>query len=260
MKIVVTMVKAWKPINGFSYDYSGGGENVVSMKSMRIEDWLGFKELEKITRIPGSTIRRYAERFPRFLPGKTLDRVRKFHPDFVPVFNRIHGLYQEGRRTEEIVGILSLEVAPTYDVEDVSTDITTFPTRASAPSEILASLVPIMERWAVALEKIAENGARAADAVEKRLSRLEELNNKSMTNSKQSLTQEVDCNKNKSSKNEQHLPRDVIVARVIELQKEGCGAGKIANILKKECFPTLSGRGNWGKGSVKRILKGEMKE
>lgn len=223
---------------------------------MRIEDWIGFKELEKITSIPGSTIRRYAERFSRFLPAKTVDRVRRFPPDSVDVFRRIHGLYQEGRRTDEIVGILSLEVGSTYDVQDVATDVTTVPTVPSNPSEFLASLVPIMERWALALERIAENGARAAEALEKRLSRLEEQNNTSAisSNLKNKLEQEKGYSLKNNLENKQRLPRDVIVSRVIELHKEGYGAGKIATILKKECFPTLSGRGFWGKGSVRRIL------
>ena len=221
------------------------------MKSMRIEGWLGFKELEKITGIPGSTIRRYAERFSRFLPAKTVDRVRKFPPYFVDIFKRIHALYQEGRRTEEIVGILSLEVATTYDVQDVATDVTTISTGSSSTTEILALLVPILDRFASALEKIAENSARTAEVVEKRLAKLEEQNNTSAINSnlKKQLAQEK-----YSSKSNQQLPRNEIVARVIELHKEGCGAGRIATILKKENFPTLSGRGNWGKGSVRRII------
>jgi DNA-binding transcriptional MerR regulator len=221
------------------------------MKSMRIEEWLGFKELEKITGIPGSTIRRYAERFSRFLPAKTVDRVRKFPPDFVDIFKRIHGFYQEGRRTEEIAGLLALEAVTTYDVQDVATPATTTSTVSSPTPEILALLVPILDRFASAFEKIAENSARTADVVEKRLSRLEEQNNTSAINSnlKKQLAQEKD-----SLKSNQKLPRNEIVARVIELHKEGCGAGRIATILKKENFPTLSGRGIWGKGSVRRII------
>ncbi len=222
---------------------------------MRIEDWLGFKELEKITGIPGSTIRRYAERFSRFLPAKTVDRVRKFPPDFVDIFKRIHGFYQEGRRTEEIAGLLALEVATTYDVQDVATDVTTVSTVSSPTPEILALLVPILDRFASALERIAENSARTAEAVEKRLAKLEELNNGFInSNFKKQLAQEKDSNLKISSKSDQRLSRDEIVARVVKLHGEGCGAGRIATILKKECFPTLSGRGFWGKGSVRRII------
>lgn len=226
-----------------------------TMKTVKTGELLGFKELEDRTRIPGSTIRRYAERFPRFLPGRTVDRVRRFPPEQVEVFRRIHELYQEGKRTEEVAAILALEVAATYDISTISTDATTIPTQA--PGEVAAYLGPILDRLATALERIADNGARTAAAVEARLAHLEALSGHS-----DPVLGSVDTPGHAERKKPQEQPirtstmnREEIIKRVLELRAQGLGAGSIATALRHEGTPTLSGRGQWGKGSVRRILE-----
>lgn len=225
------------------------------MKTVKTSDLLGFKELEGRTRIPGSTIRRYVERFPRYLPGRTVDRVKRFSPELVEVFRRIHGLYQEGRRTEEIAGILALEAVATFDIFTDSTNATTIPTPAAMPDAV-AYLAPILERLTVALERIADNGARHAAAVEARLSRLEAISGPSSDVSGAGDTSpRIEGEKGQEGQaTASRMPREGIVARVLELRREGLGAGAIATRLRGEGIPTLSGRGKWGKGSVRRIL------
>jgi hypothetical protein len=49
--------------------------------------------------------------------------------------------------------------------------------------------------------------------------------------------------------------RATIIERVRGLRHSGMGAGAIATQLRREDVPTLSGRGAWGSGSVRRILK-----
>ena len=223
------------------------------MKAVKTSDLIGFKDLEGLTRIPGSTLRRYVERFPKFLPGKTVDRVRRFSPEVVEVLNRVHALYQEGKRTEEVAGILALEAVATYDLPPVTTDATTVPTPPEVQGEALAYLGPILERLAVALERIADNGASHAAAVEARLAHLEALSGDSggVLAAEGSSPQKPKV----EAPTALRVPREEIIARVLKLRAEGLGAGAIATRLRGEGFPTLSGRGQWGKGSVKRVLQ-----
>lgn len=227
------------------------------MKTVKTSDLIGFKDLEGLTRIPGSTLRRYVERFPKFLPGKTVDRVRRFSPEVVEVLNRVHALYQEGKRTEEVAGILALEAVATYDLPPVTTDATTVPTPPEVQGEALAYLGPILERLAVALERIADNGARQAAAVEARLARLEALSGDSggVLAAEGSSPRIVPQKPKVEASTALRVPREEIIARVLKLRAEGLGAGAIATRLRGEGFPTLSGRGQWGKGSVKRVLQ-----
>jgi len=225
------------------------------MKTVKTSDLLGFKELEARTRIPGSTIRRYVERFPRYLPGRTVDRVKRFSPELVEVFQRVHGLYQEGRRTEEIAGILALEAVATFDIPTDATDATTIPTPAAMPDAV-AYFAPILERLTAALERIADNGARHAAAVEARLSRLEAISAPSgdVVRAGDTCPQVEGKKGQEGPSTASRMPREEIIARVMELRATGMGAGAIATRLRGEGLPTLSGRGQWGKGSVRRIL------
>lgn len=229
---------------------------MVFMKTVRTSELIGFKELEGMTRIPGSTLRRYVERFPRFFPGKTVDRVRRFSPEVVEVLNRVHALYQEGRRTEEVAGILALEVSATYEIPTIATDATTLPTARQEPGDAVAFLAPILDRLATALERIADNSARTAAAVEARLARLESLEDGS-GGFRPSGASSVSQKGQERSSTASRMPREEIVKRVMELRASGMGAGAIATRLRGEGMPTLSGRGTWAKGSVNRILAKE---
>lgn len=229
---------------------------MVFVKTVRTDALLGFKELEERTQIPGSTIRRYVERFSKFLPGRTVDRVKRFSPDLVEIFRRIHGLYQEGKRTEEVAGILAIEFGATYEIPTVSTDATTI-AMPPAVTDTLACLTPILERLTVALERIAENSGRTAAMVEARLARLEAQNVQSgdVLRVGPGNEQNEEQKPQKRASTAVRMTREEIVGRVMELRATGMGAGAITTRLRREDVPTLSGRGQWGKGTVRRILR-----
>ncbi len=86
---------------------------------------LGYRDLEEQTGLAGTTLRRYAKRFPAFLPVKIVDRAARFQADAVDVFRRIHALYVEGHRTEEIRAILAEEVPQVHEVATPATTVAT---------------------------------------------------------------------------------------------------------------------------------------
>ena len=79
-------------------------------------DWLSVAEIARLTRIPAPTARRYAALFREFLPHRKAGRVTRYAPEAARVFERISGLYHEGRVTTEIEEVLRREFSRTIDV------------------------------------------------------------------------------------------------------------------------------------------------
>lgn len=110
---------------------------------------VGYRGLESETGIPATTLRRYAKRFPNFLPCRVIDRASVFPVESVETFRRIHALYVEGRRTEEVAELLAAEVPRVHDLAGhVATVATTDPGDLSA-------MLPLLARLTVAVETLA---------------------------------------------------------------------------------------------------------
>lgn len=139
--------------------------------------WLSFKDVERETGIPGTTLRRFAERFPAYLPGKRIDRALCFHCEAVATFRRIHELYRNGKQTPEIMAIIATELAPTLDVKPIPTNATTVPTVSSSGdlAPMVASFAQAVDRLAGALERQNELQSRSVEALERRLAVLEAM-------------------------------------------------------------------------------------
>lgn len=136
-----------------------------------METWLTFNELERATGTPGNTLRRWADSFREFLPCRVEGRVRRFHPDSVPTFKRIAGLFQEGKQTREVVAILAKEAPAVHDVALVSS----LPLNES-PTGALPALVQaeIGRALGESLAVIADQRKRL-DAQEEELTRLRQV-------------------------------------------------------------------------------------
>jgi hypothetical protein len=80
-------------------------------------DWLSVAEIARLTRIPAPTARRYASLFREFLPHRKTGRVTRYAPEAARIFERISGLYHEGRVTTEIEEVLRREFSRTIDVD-----------------------------------------------------------------------------------------------------------------------------------------------
>ena len=141
------MVTTWQPVFRVNPETAGRGGNVATVTR---HDLLGYREVEAATGVPGSTLRRYAKRFPAFLPIKTVDRAARFQPESVETFQRIHALYTAGKRSEDVATILADEVPQLHDVAAVAATIAT----TSDPAA-LASILPMLERLTVAVETLA---------------------------------------------------------------------------------------------------------
>ena len=111
---------------------------------------IGYREIEQETGIPSTTARRYARRFPSFLPCRVVDRAARFPAESVETFKRIHALFVEGKRTEEVAAILAGELP---QVHEISTPATFAATVATAGDP--AALLPMLERLTVAVEALA---------------------------------------------------------------------------------------------------------
>lgn len=76
-----------------------------------MDKWFTINQISKELDIPETTVRRYQKKFPEHIENKgvTLDGVRKYPESILRVVKQIYGLYQEGKRTNEIKAILGKE-------------------------------------------------------------------------------------------------------------------------------------------------------
>ena len=100
-------------------------------------DWLSVAEIARLTRIPAPTARRYAALFREFLPHRKAGRVTRYAPEAARVFERISGLYHEGRVTTEIEEVLRREFSRTIDL-DAGSGEAHLPVAEPAPPAVLA--------------------------------------------------------------------------------------------------------------------------
>lgn len=233
-------------------------------------NWLSFKDVERETGIPSTSLRRFAERFPVFLAGRRIDRALCFPPDALATFRRIHELYRDGKQTPEVAAILAGEQMPTLDVSPITTDATTIPTPAPAPdlAPAIQAFAAAVDRLAAGLERQNELQARTLAVMESRLAVLE-----SMATRPPQEAPEPTKRPDTHADTETGLDRADIapspppgwtradtLALVHELRSAGMGSRAVATEMRRRGIPTLSGRGAWAAGAVKRIVKGEIKE
>jgi DNA-binding transcriptional MerR regulator len=102
--------------------------------------WLTFSELERATGTPGNTLRRWADSFREFLPCRVEGRVRRFHPESVPTFKRIAGLFQEGKQSREVIAILAKETPAVHDVAPASLPVQTEGLTGALPALVQAEI------------------------------------------------------------------------------------------------------------------------
>lgn len=216
---------------------------------------------------PSTSLRRFAERFPGFLAGKRIDRALCFPPDALATFRRIHELYRDGKQTPEVAAILATEQMPTLDVSPIPTDATTIPTPAHAPdlAPAIQAFATAVNRLAAGLERQNELQARTLAVMESRLAMLEAMATRPPQEAPQPRKRPDVQARAETASNGPHITPPVprsraeIVGEVLRLHGEGLGAHAVATRLRATGWPTTSGRGGWGKGAVRRILKGGMK-
>jgi len=217
--------------------------SVTSMSNKTV----GYAEIEEATGVPAVTARRYAMTFKRWLPGKTVGRATRFPVATLDTFSQIRALFEAGKTTSEVREALAASVHSTYEV---AVDEPGAPP-AVAGAE-LPALLALGDRFVSALERIA---AALESVAEKR----------PLGTSKDGGRSKVHGEGGKSILGPSGAPvlpktRTEIAQEVIRLHKTGLGAAATASALRRSGWPTLSGRGNWGKGAVRRILNEAQKE
>lgn len=228
-------------------------------------NWLSFKDVERETGIPSTSLRRFAERFPVFLAGRRIDRALCFPPDALATFRRIHELYRDGKQTPEVAAILAGEQMPTLDVSPITTDATTIPTPAPAPdlAPAIQAFAAAVDRLAAGLERQNELQARTLAVMESRLAVLESMATRPPQDAPEPRKRPVAPAEHETGQNGADIKpspprsRAEIVGEVLRLRGEGLGYKRIAQAMNTNAWATLSGRGRWEAGVVKYILKNE---
>lgn len=201
------------------------------MAATTVTSWVSYRDLEAATGVSPTTLRRFVERFPLFMAGRTIDRRQMFPGETVETVRRIQGLYAAGKTTSEILGILAMERAATIEIRPEEA-VTALQRPIDGQGELVAALEPLAARFVGALEQMAKNQAETLEL----------------------LRQLVQGQGQKPAAG-RSMPRQEIEGRIRGWAEEGFSAGEILTRLKAEGVPTLSGRGSWCSHSVKRILK-----
>ena len=217
------------------------------------DEWLGFTEIAGITGLPEANLRRWRKLFPGWLPSKTFGRAERFRPEVVAVFQRIAQLFGERRGRAEIEATLRAENAPVIDVS---------PDDEVRDGARLQSVENgVLERIAMALERLAESQAAIAVELARRVDRVEAMAvalaaNRPMVSASDNSQVIGQVNQEKGQPVAYSRPnRAEIAEEVRRLHGEGLGSRAIATAMSRLGWPTLSGRGSWATGSVRRILK-----
>lgn len=225
---------------------------VVVMVVVVTDDWPhNFDTLAKDLGIPSNTLRRYFKLFQNFIPNKLAKRGTRFNRESKELFEDINKMYGQRMSTDEIVGTLATTRMPTLDVRPSAPPPAPTPDRQSPPAlpEVVAALIPLAERFVVALETIAAR-MTVEDAPNSPYKRTDLPG---------------DTNPHPDHQTGQESPlvkvvvnRDAVIARVMELSAQGLGQHAIMTRIRREGL-RMSARGQLSKSTVARIIKGDIK-
>ena len=209
-----------------------------------------FEDLARELRTPGTTLRRYFKVFHMFIPNKLVKRAVKFNDEGKELFETINKMYGDRIGTEEIMRTLAANRMPTIDVRPSAP--AQAPDRQSPPAlpEVMTALIPLAERFVVALETIA---ARMT---------VEEAPNRpyKRTDQQREGNGHGDGLEGQDGQDMRLVrTREEIIAEVHRLRGLGYGAARIRTTLVKAGWPSLAGPGHrLSKSTVARIIKGEI--
>jgi DNA-binding transcriptional MerR regulator len=236
-------------------------------------DLLTVKDLAQAMGLGESTVRFWRDRYADFFPYVGEGKRRRYRPEAVEVLRFIAERANRSENSEAIAEALarvfprSITIAEESQRSNAATQQGESQHNRSDPPAvpavdvpaILAALVPLADRYVAALER----QAAALETIADRLALPGPPNRPQ--NAPKCETRANVHGRAETSTHGPHIAspsprgREEIMGEVARLRGEGLGAGAIATAMRRAGWPTLSGRGAWGKGSVKRIIKGEMK-
>ncbi len=219
---------------------------VVVMVVVISDDWPhNFDSLAKSLAIPSNTLRRYFKLFQEFIPNKLVKRGTHFNQESKETFEIINNMYAQRMSTAEILQALAATRKPTLDVRPSpppaqAMDLKSLP----ALPEVMAALIPLAERFVVALETIAARmpvpGAIGGpqDAFKASGQGLHHPDHQTG----QDKPQVVD--------------KAALVGEVLRLKGLGYGAARIRTTMVKAGWPSFAGPGHRiSKSTIAKIIK-----
>lgn len=223
-----------------------------------MDDWKPLATLARAVDVPEASARRYAGLFPAFIVSRRAGKATLYAPEAGGVLRLVSDLFGQGARRAEVEEALRRRFTPVVDVvASRHHDATAGP--VDALPAILSSLTPALaERYVAAQERQADMMARAVAALESLAARL----------SAPDRPQEARQNKRRPVAYPEAVApvlahagasRAEIVEEVRQLHAAGLGARAVATAMRREGWPTLSGRGEWASGIVRRVLAGQVK-
>lgn len=122
-----------------------------------MNNWLSINEISKKLGIPGTTVRRYREKFPEYIENKSavFDGVKKYPESVLRTIKQIYDLYLSGKRTNEIRAILAQENEAVIQVQEQE-EITYQTFTLSAMNEIIQQNTRALQEVAAALHDFKE--------------------------------------------------------------------------------------------------------
>lgn len=253
----------------------GGDEVATTMTTTTLEEaildaWKPLATLAREAGVPEASARRYADAFQALVRSRRMGKAVLYAPEVAEILKLAADGFANGQRRDEIAEILATRFGRVHEVatggessanrQTVATTATPSGVQAADIHAILAVLAPLADRFVGALEKAAEalvviagQKATEADMRPVQASRPETRPNghpKVQTPGESPPT---------ASFSSPPRSRAEIVAEVKRLHAAGLGGRAIATVMRRDGWPTLSGRGSWAAGVVKRILKGEAK-
>lgn len=240
---------------------------VVGVVSMNQNPSVGFTDLTMRTGLPAQTLRRYAKEFSRWLPTRKVGRVVQFQADAVEVIEAIRSAFEQGLTTPQVRDLLVSHAPPVIELSPDSPAEDTKPTTSPMVVDpaTLSALLPMVDRWLAVQERQADMMGRAVAALETIAARLPlPGTSERPQDAPKGETRPDTQAKAETASNRPYIApypperRTEIVAEVLRLRSAGMGGRAIARAMDAAGWSTLSGRGRWAAGAVKRILKGEV--
>lgn len=135
-----------------------------------MREYYSINELEEHTNIPGTTIRRYIQKFPNFFTSLGGARSKRYEDTAVKVLVRIKSLYDDGLESDGVDKALRNEFPFTTDVvTDGDSVVNTPPSLAT--SEDVAQIKESLRKN----EELFKSLLKILDKQEKKLDKQEEL-------------------------------------------------------------------------------------
>ena len=215
------------------------------------KDWLQLEFLIRRTGLAGTSVRRYIQQYPQFIPSKKEGAQTLFHAEAGAVLRRIAELSPQKLGRRRIEEMLAEEFKPIFEVtkpDPIQAAVAAIP---SGGGELVVMLGKMFEVYSEGLK----TNARILEALLEQNALLRQRFEAQIEATSSGQRELAAVPAEPPGEPLDSWERLGIITRVLELRRQRLSINGIIVRLKRERIPTLSGRGSWGSGSVRRILR-----